>query len=221
MTIPIDTTTMNIHHIHLHHIALPYVHPFETSFGRELTREAILVAVEADGLTGWGECVAGGRAVVLLRDHRARPGTCCATSSRRPCWARRSASRSRWCSASAACAATPWPAPAWRTPSGTCSARPRAARWQQMLGGVRARVPVGVSVGIEPTLDALLAPGRGLRRGRLWPRQAQDQARLGRRGGAGRARALARPAAASRRQLGLHPGRRRRGWPSWTPSTCC
>ena len=50
---------MHIDCIDLHHIELPYVHPFETSFGRELTRHGILVAVTSDGLTGWGECVAG------------------------------------------------------------------------------------------------------------------------------------------------------------------
>ena len=50
---------MIINQIDLHHIELPYVHPFETSFGREFTRHSILVAARGDGLTGWGECVAG------------------------------------------------------------------------------------------------------------------------------------------------------------------
>ena len=51
--------TLKIQQIDLHHIELPYVHPFETSFGREFTRHGILVAASGDGLTGWGECVAG------------------------------------------------------------------------------------------------------------------------------------------------------------------
>ena len=50
---------MKIERIELHHINLPLAHPFETSFGRELTRPCILVAVHAGGLTGWGECSAG------------------------------------------------------------------------------------------------------------------------------------------------------------------
>ena len=50
---------MKIERIELHHINLPLAHPFETSFGRELTRPCILVAVHASGLTGWGECSAG------------------------------------------------------------------------------------------------------------------------------------------------------------------
>jgi len=50
---------MKIERIELHHITLPLAHPFETSFGREFDRPCILVAVCAEGLVGWGECVAG------------------------------------------------------------------------------------------------------------------------------------------------------------------
>jgi o-succinylbenzoate synthase len=37
---------------------MPLVAPFETSFGREVERECILVMLQSDGLTGLGECVA-------------------------------------------------------------------------------------------------------------------------------------------------------------------
>lgn len=37
---------------------MPLVAPFETSFGREVERECILIALQADGLAGYGECVA-------------------------------------------------------------------------------------------------------------------------------------------------------------------
>jgi O-succinylbenzoate synthase len=37
---------------------MPLVSPFETSFGREIDRECILIALHAEGLTGYGECVA-------------------------------------------------------------------------------------------------------------------------------------------------------------------
>ena len=50
---------MRIDRIEIHHLELPYVHPFETSFSRETKREFIVVSVSADGVTGWGECVAG------------------------------------------------------------------------------------------------------------------------------------------------------------------
>lgn len=37
---------------------MPLVSPFETSFGRTIDRECILVTVQSEGLTGFGECVA-------------------------------------------------------------------------------------------------------------------------------------------------------------------
>ncbi len=46
---------MRIEQIEIRHVALPLVHPFETSFGREEERQTILVAVRSEGLIGWGE----------------------------------------------------------------------------------------------------------------------------------------------------------------------
>jgi O-succinylbenzoate synthase len=46
---------MRIEQIEIRHLELPLVHPFETSFGREEVRQTILVAVRSEGLTGWGE----------------------------------------------------------------------------------------------------------------------------------------------------------------------
>jgi len=46
---------MRIEQIEIRHVALPLVHPFVTSFGREDVRQTILVAVRGEGLTGWGE----------------------------------------------------------------------------------------------------------------------------------------------------------------------
>jgi o-succinylbenzoate synthase len=49
---------MKIESVTLHHLSMPLVAPFETSFGRETDRECILVTLQAEGLTGYGECVA-------------------------------------------------------------------------------------------------------------------------------------------------------------------
>ncbi len=49
---------MHIDHITLHHLRMPLVAPFETSFGRITEREGILIVVQSEGLTGYGECVA-------------------------------------------------------------------------------------------------------------------------------------------------------------------
>jgi len=49
---------MKIDSLTLHHISMPLVAPFETSFGRETDRQCVIVTLLADGLTGYGECVA-------------------------------------------------------------------------------------------------------------------------------------------------------------------
>jgi O-succinylbenzoate synthase len=50
---------MKIEAITLRELSIPLVHFFETSFGRTYTRRIFLCTVHADGLDGWGECVAG------------------------------------------------------------------------------------------------------------------------------------------------------------------
>jgi O-succinylbenzoate synthase len=50
---------LTIDAVHLREINMPLAHPFETSFGRTTDRRILLVEVESDGLTAWGECVAG------------------------------------------------------------------------------------------------------------------------------------------------------------------
>lgn len=49
---------MKIESITLHHLSMPLVSPFETSFGRETDRECVIVEIRSEGLTGYGECVA-------------------------------------------------------------------------------------------------------------------------------------------------------------------
>lgn len=49
---------MHIDRITLHHLRMPLVAPFETSFGRIADRECILIEIGSEGLIGWGECVA-------------------------------------------------------------------------------------------------------------------------------------------------------------------
>jgi O-succinylbenzoate synthase len=52
---------MIIDRIKLVHLSMPLKHPFRTSFGLQTERECILVTAFADGLAGWGECVAMSR----------------------------------------------------------------------------------------------------------------------------------------------------------------
>jgi len=53
------TAPARLEAIELHRIEVPLVRPFETSFGRETVREALLVRVRTEAGDGWAECVAG------------------------------------------------------------------------------------------------------------------------------------------------------------------
>lgn len=46
---------MKVENIELIHIELPLKAPFETSFGTSVSRQVILVKVDCEGVTGWGE----------------------------------------------------------------------------------------------------------------------------------------------------------------------
>jgi O-succinylbenzoate synthase len=50
---------MRIDAIFLRELRLPLVQPFQTSFGTTTERRILLVELRGEGLTGWGECVAG------------------------------------------------------------------------------------------------------------------------------------------------------------------
>lgn len=50
--------TMQIEEITLRHIDMPFRAPFKTSRWVQRSKEAVIVEVRADGLSGWGECVA-------------------------------------------------------------------------------------------------------------------------------------------------------------------
>src|SRR5437867_6391050 len=70
---------MKISRITLREIRMPLVHFFETSFGRTTERRILLIEVEGEGTTGWGEVTAGERpfyneewtdsAWLILRDY--------------------------------------------------------------------------------------------------------------------------------------------------------
>jgi len=50
---------MKIDAIFLRELRLPLVKPFVTSFGATTDRRVLLVEIKGEGFTGWGECVAG------------------------------------------------------------------------------------------------------------------------------------------------------------------
>jgi O-succinylbenzoate synthase len=70
---------MKLERITLRQIRMPLVHFFETSFSRTYARDIVLVEVQGDGASGWGEVTAGenpfyneewvGSAWMILRDY--------------------------------------------------------------------------------------------------------------------------------------------------------
>ena len=50
---------MRIDSIVLRELHIPLVRPFETSFGVTRERRILLIEIQSEGLTGWGECTAG------------------------------------------------------------------------------------------------------------------------------------------------------------------
>src|SRR3989442_11302470 len=144
-----------IERVEMRTVRLPLNEPFETSFGSIDSRLIFLVSVEADGHTGWGEVVAAeeprysyetvGTARHVIQDYLApvmlsRPVAGLADLS-----ARFASFRGHNMAKAGLELAYV-----------DLLARAREQSLSQLIGGTRARVPVGVSLGIQPTLDELL-----------------------------------------------------------------
>jgi O-succinylbenzoate synthase len=146
---------LKVNRVVLYQIQMSLVHPFETSFGVERDRTCIIVQVEGDGAVGWGECVA-----------QAGP------------WYSYETTQTNWHILSDFLVPmvldTPFEGPehvfdrmarvrghnmakaGLEMAIWDLAARQAGVSLAQMLGGVRDRVAVGVSIGIQPSLNALL-----------------------------------------------------------------
>ncbi len=146
---------MKIDRVELREIQMPLVHPFETSFGRTTLRRVLLVAVKADGVTGWGEVTAGegpfyshettGTAWHVLRDFlvpkvlgRAWEGPPAVAASFQPVRGHNMAKAALECAL-------------W-----DIEARKGKVSLARLIGGEREEIPSGVSLGIEATIAVLL-----------------------------------------------------------------
>jgi O-succinylbenzoate synthase len=144
-----------IERIELHLIELPLAHPFETSFGRELTRPCILVAVQAGGLSGWGECTAGAgpwysSETVETAWHVLRDFLIPAVLGQEITSPADVVSRFR------RVRGHPMARAGLENAVWDLLAQAQRTSLAGLVGGQRDRVPVGVSVGIEPTIKDLL-----------------------------------------------------------------
>lgn len=146
---------MKLDGFELRRVTLPLVSPFQTSFGIETERDALLIRAEADGLEGWGECVAGieplysseyvdGAEAVISRF---LAPTLLASSD---LTAETVATRL------APFKGHPMAKAALEMAVLDLQLRQRDTSLASYLGAVVDRVPSGVSVGIQPSLDELV-----------------------------------------------------------------
>ena len=146
---------MKIDSVTLREIHMPLVHFFETSFGRVYSRRILLVSVEADGVRGWGECVAGEdpyyspewteTAWPTIKHYLAPLLLQGELSAGRDCAARFARVRGHRMS-KAALENAVWDA----------EARQKQMPLWKLLGGTRREIACGVSIGIQDSPEQLL-----------------------------------------------------------------
>jgi O-succinylbenzoate synthase len=152
-------TIMKIEAITLREIRMPLVHFFETSFGRVYSRRILLVTVHAEGVDGWGECVAAEdpfyssewieSAWPTLTQYLIPPLLGVVIESGCDCPALFERVRAHRM-AKAALENALWDAEA------TQKKKPLG----KLLGGTRREIPCGVSIGIQDSVEQLLGPER-------------------------------------------------------------
>ncbi|MCU1510108.1 MAG: o-succinylbenzoate synthase [Glaciihabitans sp.] len=146
---------MKVFSVELHRVGMPLVRPFQTSFGTQTARDVLLLRVRTDAGDGWGECVAmadpvysseyvdGAEAVLrnyLIPAILAAPSVTAASFANTV----RFVVGHRMAKA------------ALETALLDAELRASATSFAAYFGAVRSRVDCGVSVGIAPTVDALL-----------------------------------------------------------------
>ncbi|HEY4904591.1 MAG TPA: o-succinylbenzoate synthase [Candidatus Sulfotelmatobacter sp.] len=146
---------MKIEAITLREIRMPLVHFFETSFGRTYNRRILLVTAHCEGIDGWGECVAGedpfyssewiesawatiasylAPAVIGHEIEAAREAPALMRKIRAHRMAKAAIENALW----------------------DVEARQKKQPLWKLLGGTRAEVPCGVSIGIQDSVEQLL-----------------------------------------------------------------
>src|ERR1700760_2309474 len=146
---------LNIDAIHLREINLPLAHPFETSFGLTTSRRILLVELESEGLTAWGECVAGEHP--YFSDETVDTAWIITESELAPRLLEADVERGGSCPdifrqvrghrmAKAALENAVW----------DLESQVRRVSLADLLGGIREVIPCGVSIGIQPTADQLM-----------------------------------------------------------------
>ncbi len=155
---------MKIDRVDLYQITLPLVSPFETSGWVKTHEERILVALHSDGVTGWGEWAGDGPwysyettqvAWLIIHDYLApmlmEKSLGATTMSYTPLETPRDVRR-RF----EAVRGYPFAKHAVESAVWDLWAKQQGISLAQALGGTRDRVAVGVSVGIQKSMEALV-----------------------------------------------------------------
>jgi len=147
---------ITIERVVLRQIQLPLVHFFETSFGRTYKRDIILVEVQSEGLSGWGEVTAGenpfyneewtGSAWPLVRDYAA-PRVLHRRLESANDTAPLTAHIRGHNMARGGLEAAVWDLEARQL---------NLPLWKHIGGGARRAIPCGVSIGIQDSVEQLL-----------------------------------------------------------------
>jgi O-succinylbenzoate synthase len=146
---------LNIDAIHMREINMPLAYPFETSFGLTTARRILLIELESDGLTAWGECVAGEHPYFsdemidtawIITETELAPRLVDASMERGadvPDLLKQVRGHRM---AKAALENAMW----------DLEAQQKKVSLAELLGGTREIIPCGVSIGIQPSLEKLL-----------------------------------------------------------------
>jgi o-succinylbenzoate synthase len=146
---------LHIDAIHLREITMPLAHPFETSFGLTTNRRILLIELESDGLTAWGECVAGEHP--YFSDETIDTAWIMAESELAPRLLEAELESGGDCPhifkqvrghrmAKAAFENAVW----------DLEAQVKRISLADLLGGTRSVIPCGVSIGIQPSQEELM-----------------------------------------------------------------
>jgi o-succinylbenzoate synthase len=141
---------LNIDAIHLREINMPLAHPFETSFGMTTSRRILLIEIESEGLTAWGECVAGEHPYFsdetidtawIITEAELAPRLLEADVERGGSCPRIFGQTRGHRMAKAALENAVW----------DLEAQVKRVSLAELLGGTRSVIPCGVSIGIQPS----------------------------------------------------------------------
>jgi len=146
---------MRIDGIILRELQMPLVRPFQTSFGTTKMRRILLAEIRSEGLTGWGECTAG------ERPHFSGESTDTAwqviVSELGPMLAAAKVEHGGDCPRTfSVVRGNPMAKAALENAIWDLEAQREGVPLSQLIGGVRDKIPCGVSLGIQKSIPDLL-----------------------------------------------------------------